>query len=95
MRQIYGRRKRVQYCKRAIRARRLEKTKSDLTSCGYPAPKEILGKHPMKATQLLHNLGQSIWLDNITRDLLDSGTFNGYINELLVIGLTLNLTIFH
>jgi hypothetical protein len=28
----------------------------------------------MKATQLLHNLGQSIWLDNITRDLLNSGT---------------------
>ncbi len=28
----------------------------------------------MKATQLLHNLGQSIWLDNITRDLLDNGT---------------------
>ena len=28
----------------------------------------------MKATQLLRNLGQSLWLDNITRDLLDSGT---------------------
>jgi transaldolase len=28
----------------------------------------------MKATQLLHNLGQSIWLDNMTRDLLDNGT---------------------
>lgn len=28
----------------------------------------------MKATQLLHNLGRSIWLDNITRDLLDNGT---------------------
>jgi transaldolase len=35
----------------------------------------------MKATQLLHNLGQSIWLDNITRDLLDSGSLKGYINE--------------
>ena len=32
----------------------------------------------MKATQLLHNLGQSIWLDNITRDLLDSGTLKRY-----------------
>jgi transketolase len=31
----------------------------------------------MKATQLLHNLGQSIWLDNITRDLLDTGTTFG------------------
>jgi hypothetical protein len=42
----------------------------------------------MKATQLLHNLGQSIWLDNITRDLLDSGTFKRYIDELSVTGLT-------
>jgi hypothetical protein len=32
----------------------------------------------MKATQLLHNLGQSLWLDNITRDLLNSGTLNRY-----------------
>src|SRR5258708_5037923 len=48
----------------------------------------------MKATQLLHNLGQSIWLDNITRDLLDSGTLKRYINELSVTGLTSNPTIF-
>jgi len=48
----------------------------------------------MKATQLLHNLGQSIWLDNITRDLLDSGTLEGYIRELSVTGLTSNPTIF-
>ena len=48
----------------------------------------------MKATQLLHNLGQSIWLDNITRKLLDSGTLNQYINELSVTGLTSNPTIF-
>jgi hypothetical protein len=40
----------------------------------------------MKATQLLHNLGQSIWLDNITRDLLDSGTLQRYIDELSVTG---------
>ncbi len=33
----------------------------------------------MKATQLLSNLGQSIWLDNITRDLLDKGTLKRYI----------------
>jgi transaldolase len=38
----------------------------------------------MKATQLLHNLGQSIWLDNITRDLLDSGTLERYIQDLEV-----------
>ena len=48
----------------------------------------------MKATQLLHNLGQSIWLDNITRELLDSGTLEGYIKELSVTGLTSNPTIF-
>src|SRR5262249_4553603 len=48
----------------------------------------------MKATQKLHNLGQSIWLDNITRDLLTSGTLQGYIDELSVTGLTSNPTIF-
>src|SRR5256714_10608043 len=48
----------------------------------------------MKATQLLENLGQSLWLDNITRDLLDSGTLKRYIDELSVTGLTSNPTIF-
>jgi transaldolase len=48
----------------------------------------------MKATQLLHNLGQSIWLDNITRDLLDNGTLQRYIDDLSVTGLTSNPTIF-
>jgi len=48
----------------------------------------------MKATQLLHDLGQSIWLDNITRDLLDSGTLQQYIDQLSVTGLTSNPTIF-
>jgi transaldolase len=48
----------------------------------------------MKATQLLHNLGQSIWLDNITRDLLNTGTLESYIAELSVTGLTSNPTIF-
>jgi transaldolase len=48
----------------------------------------------MKATRLLHILGQSLWLDNITRDLLDSGTLKGYIEELSVTGLTSNPTIF-
>jgi transaldolase len=48
----------------------------------------------MKATQLLHDLGQSLWLDNITRDLLDNGTLQRYINELSVTGLTSNPTIF-
>jgi transaldolase len=49
---------------------------------------------PMKATELLHNLGQSLWLDNITRDLLNSGTLKRYIDELSVTGLTSNPTIF-
>jgi transaldolase len=48
----------------------------------------------MKATQLLHNLGQSLWLDNITRDLINSGTLKRYIDELSVTGLTSNPTIF-
>jgi transaldolase len=48
----------------------------------------------MKATKLLHNLGQSLWLDNITRDLLNSGTLKRYIEELSVTGLTSNPTIF-
>jgi transaldolase len=48
----------------------------------------------MKATQQLHDLGQSLWLDNITRDLLTSGTLKRYIDELSVTGLTSNPTIF-
>jgi transaldolase len=46
----------------------------------------------MKATQLLYNLGQSRWLDNITRELLNSGTLKRYIDELSVTGLTSNPT---
>ncbi len=48
----------------------------------------------MKATKELHDLGQSLWLDNITRDLLDTGTLKRYIDELSVTGLTSNPTIF-
>jgi transaldolase len=48
----------------------------------------------MKATQTLHDQGQSLWLDNITRDLLQSGTLGRYISELSVTGLTSNPTIF-
>jgi transaldolase len=48
----------------------------------------------MKTTQALHDLGQSLWLDNITRDLLDSGTLGRYIDDLSVTGLTSNPTIF-
>ncbi len=48
----------------------------------------------MKATQQLNHLGQSLWLDNITRELLDSGTLKHYIDDLSVTGLTSNPTIF-
>jgi len=48
----------------------------------------------MKPTEQLHKLGQSIWLDNITRGLLTSGTLKRYIDELSVTGLTSNPTIF-
>jgi transaldolase len=48
----------------------------------------------MKTTQQLHNLGQSLWLDNITRDLLNNGTLERYIAELAITGLTSNPTIF-
>jgi transaldolase len=42
----------------------------------------------------LHDLGQSLWLDNITRALLTSGTLSRYIREFAVTGLTSNPTIF-
>ena len=48
----------------------------------------------MKATQKLHDVGQSLWLDNITRTMLGDGTLKGYIDELSVTGLTSNPTIF-
>src|ERR1700745_3962407 len=48
----------------------------------------------MKATRILHDLGQSLWLDNITRNLLRTGVLRRYIDELSVTGLTSNPTIF-
>jgi transaldolase len=48
----------------------------------------------MKPTRTLHDLGQSLWLDNVTRALLNSGTLQRYIDELAVTGLTSNPTIF-
>ena len=48
-----------------------------------------------KVTALLHQMGQSLWLDNITRGLLDSGTLRRYIDELSVTGLTSNPSIFN
>ena len=49
----------------------------------------------MKPTQKLHDAGQSIWLDHITRGLLDTGKLQQYVNELSVTGLTSNPTIFN
>jgi transaldolase len=48
----------------------------------------------MKSTKRLHELGQSLWLDNITRTMLDDGTLERYVSELSVTGLTSNPTIF-
>src|SRR6201986_234380 len=48
----------------------------------------------MSSTEQLHDLGQSLWLDNITRDILDDATLKRYIDTLSVTGLTLNPTIF-
>ncbi|MEM7023959.1 MAG: transaldolase family protein, partial [Pseudomonadota bacterium] len=48
----------------------------------------------MKATAKLNDLGQSLWLDNITRDMLNDGTLKRYIDELSITGLTSNPTIF-
>ncbi len=48
----------------------------------------------MKATQKLHEMGQSLWLDNITRGLLSSGTLRNYLKDFSVTGLTSNPTIF-
>jgi transaldolase len=48
----------------------------------------------MKPTQQLHDLGQSLWVDNITRTMLDDGTLASYISDYSVTGLTSNPTIF-
>ena len=49
----------------------------------------------MKATQKLHELGQSLWLDHITHDLLTSGAFESYVEEFSVTGLTFNPSFFN
>ena len=48
----------------------------------------------MNRTRLLRDIGQSLWLDNITRDILDNGALRRYIDEYCVTGLTSNPTIF-
>src|SRR5260221_2054343 len=61
--------------------------------CGQPPYIQPEGD-TMKPTKTLHDLGQSLWLDNITRELLNSGTLKRYIDDLSVTGLTSNPTIF-
>ena len=46
----------------------------------------------MKKTGLLREIGQSLWLDNITRELLDNGGLRKYIDEFSITGLTSNPT---
>lgn len=48
----------------------------------------------MKPTRQLHDLGQSLWLDQITREMLDNGTLRRYVEDFSITGLTSNPTIF-
>src|SRR5271170_227112 len=48
----------------------------------------------MSNTKSLHDLGQSLWLDNITREILDNGTLRRYVEQFSITGLTSNPTIF-
>jgi transaldolase len=54
----------------------------------------MLREEQMNATASLRDLGQSLWLDNITRDLLNNGTLKHYIDDLSITGVTSNPTIF-
>jgi transaldolase len=65
-----------------------------MTSSVNGESKLDLQEENMKPTQQLHNIGQSLWLDNITRALLTSGTLRRYIDDLSVTGLTSNPSIF-
>src|SRR5262249_31687763 len=64
-----------------------------LGSAGAARRREATEEH-MKPTKRLHDAGQSLWLDNITRALLTSGELKRYVDELSVTGLTSNPTIF-
>jgi transaldolase len=65
-----------------------------MTSSVNGESKLDLQEENMKPTQQLHNRGQRLWLDNITRALLTSGTLRSYIDDLSVTGLTSNPSIF-
>src|SRR5262245_44573240 len=73
------------------------KTCSIVASCGqgwHRVPCVRPKGDAMRPTRALHELGQSLWLDNITRELLNSDTLQGYINDFSVTGLTSNPTLF-
>src|SRR5437879_6216862 len=72
------------------RRRKTQTTGNEIGTDSTPSRKEIT----MKSTQRLHDLGQSLWLDNITRGLLTNGTLRRYIGELSITGLTSNPSIF-
>src|SRR5262245_51552956 len=59
-----------------------------------PRNQQKLVRNTMNATKTLHDIGQSLWLDNITRGLLTSGTMRRYRDEFAITGLTSNPTIF-
>jgi transaldolase len=80
------------YALRARKAATLLVNRTLVRRFGTTSPTAV--KEKMKATQQLHELGQSLWLDSISRDLLNSGTFKRYIEEWSVTGLTSNLTVF-
>src|SRR4249920_267057 len=61
---------------------------------GSGANDQPMGGDTVKATRILHDLGQSLWLDNITRNLLRTGVLRRYIDEFSITGLTSNPTIF-
>src|ERR1700738_624912 len=61
---------------------------------GSEANDQPMGGDIVKPTRTLHDLGQSLWLDNITRNLLRTGVLRRYIDEFSITGLTSNPTIF-
>jgi transaldolase len=63
-------------------------------SGAQPVLQPVFRRRNMNTTQQLHQLGQSLWLDNITRELLMEGTLQRYISEFSITGLTSNPTIF-
>src|ERR1700722_17590982 len=81
--------------RRGVRIRAPCTGHDDRANCGSDQPHFIrLPGTSMSITKNLHDLGQSIWLDNITREILDTGPLRRYIDTLSFTGLTSNPTIF-